>query len=76
MKELEKIYHKREKTIDVIMTYGTGFETREALRMVPTPVLDKWATETLDPKKKVSRKYSYANIKHFVLANWAKRRDT
>jgi hypothetical protein len=45
MKTLEKAYHEREKKIDVILTYGTEFETREALRMIPTLVVDKWATE-------------------------------
>jgi len=52
MKVLENLYHKREKKIDTIMTYGTGYETREALRMVPTPVLEKWATELSTRKVK------------------------
>ncbi len=52
MKGLEDVYHNREKKIDVIMTYGTGFETREALRMVPTNVLEKWAAELSKQKGK------------------------
>jgi len=52
MKELEKAYHEREKTIEVIMSHGTGFESREALRMVPTSILDKWAKELSSKKGK------------------------
>jgi hypothetical protein len=52
MKELEKAYHERERKINIIMTNGTGFETREALRMVPTPMLDKWAKELSTRKGK------------------------
>lgn len=52
MKELEKVYHEREKKITIIMTYGTGFETREALRIVPTNILEKWAAELSKGKEK------------------------
>jgi len=47
---LEKAYEKREKIIDVILEYGTGFETRKALRMIPTFILEKW-TKELSAKK-------------------------
>jgi hypothetical protein len=43
MTKLEKAYHQREKVIDKIMEEGTGFESREALRMFPTALLEKWA---------------------------------
>ncbi len=39
---LEKEYDGREKVIGRIMEYGTGIETEKALRMYPTPVLEKW----------------------------------
>jgi hypothetical protein len=45
MKELEKAYNRREKVIDRIMEAGTGFESREALRMFSTPLLEKWADD-------------------------------
>ena len=45
MMDLEKAYDKREHVIDVILEQGTGYETRKALRMVPTSILEKWAKE-------------------------------
>ncbi len=45
MNRLEKAYDKREKVIDLILTKGTGFESRKALRMFPTDLLGKWADE-------------------------------
>jgi hypothetical protein len=43
MSKLEKAYDKREKVIDLILNEGTGFESRKALRMFPTALLEKWA---------------------------------
>ncbi len=43
IEHMEKEYNEREKVIDRIMDYGTGIETEKALRMYPTPVLEKWA---------------------------------
>lgn len=45
MSTLERAYDKREKVIDLILTEGTGFESRKALRMFPTALLEKWADE-------------------------------
>jgi hypothetical protein len=45
MSSLDKAYDKREKVIDRILTEGTGFESRKALRMFPTSLLEKWADE-------------------------------
>ena len=42
IKELEKEYDQREKVIDRIMEYGTGIESEKALRMYPTPILERW----------------------------------
>lgn len=39
---LEKEYDKREKVIERILRFGTGLESAKALRMYPTPVLEKW----------------------------------
>ncbi len=43
MSKLEKAYDKREKIIDLILKEGTGFESKKALRMFPTAMLEKWA---------------------------------
>ncbi len=43
MNKLEKAYDRREKVIELIMKEGTGFESRKALRMFPTSLLEKWA---------------------------------
>jgi len=40
--KLEKDYDNREKVIGRILRYGTGIESEKALRMYPTPVLEKW----------------------------------
>jgi hypothetical protein len=45
MTKLERAYNDREKVIDLILKEGTGFESRNALRMFPTDVLQKWAEE-------------------------------
>jgi hypothetical protein len=45
MNKLEKAYDERERIIDVIMMEGAGFESRKALRMFPTDLLEKWADE-------------------------------
>lgn len=39
---LEREYEKREKVIERILRFGTGLESAKALRMYPTPVLEKW----------------------------------
>jgi hypothetical protein len=52
MNELEKAYNKREKVIGHILTDGNGLESRKALRMFPTALLEKWdeALRTSRPK--------------------------
>jgi hypothetical protein len=45
MKRLDRAYDEREKVIDRIMTEGSGFESRKALRMLSTPLLKEWAEE-------------------------------
>lgn len=45
MSKLEKAYDKREEIIDLILKEGTGFESRKALRMFPTSLLEQWAHE-------------------------------
>jgi hypothetical protein len=42
MDRLVKMYDEREKVINRIMEYGTGFESEKALRMYSTAVLRKW----------------------------------
>jgi hypothetical protein len=42
IEKLNKEYDEREKVINRIIEYGTGFETEKALRMYPTAVLRKW----------------------------------
>jgi hypothetical protein len=43
MTKLEGAYDEREHVIDLIIKEGTGFESRKALRMFPTDLLEKWA---------------------------------
>jgi hypothetical protein len=45
MNRLERAYDEREKVIDVVMKQGSGLESRKALRMFPTALLEKWAKE-------------------------------
>jgi len=45
MAGLEKAYDDRERLIDVILERGSGYETKKALRMIPTPTLESWAKE-------------------------------
>jgi nucleoid-associated protein YejK len=52
MAELDKAYEKREKVIDQILKEGTGFESRKALRMFPTSMLEKWLEELISSKPK------------------------
>jgi len=42
IEQLEKAYDEREKVIERIIEYGTGIESKKALRMYSTPVLKKW----------------------------------
>jgi hypothetical protein len=52
MDQLDRAYDKREKVIDHILTDGNGLESRKALRMFPTALLEKWdeALKTSRPK--------------------------
>jgi hypothetical protein len=43
MTKCERAYEEREKIINMILEEGTGFESRKALRMFPTDLLEKWA---------------------------------
>ena len=52
---LEKEYDQREKVIDRIMEYGTGIESEKALRMYPTPVLEKWEASLEAYKAKMTK---------------------
>jgi hypothetical protein len=54
MDELDKAYDKREKVIDHILREGTGFESRKALRMFPTSMLEKWLGELISTRPKRS----------------------
>jgi len=45
MTDLEKAYDDRERLIDLILERGSGYETKKALRMIPTPTLESWAKE-------------------------------
>jgi hypothetical protein len=52
MEQLERAYAKRERVIGLIMKEGNGMESRRALRMFPTALLEKWveALRTTRPK--------------------------
>jgi hypothetical protein len=52
MNELDKAYDKREKVIDHILEEGTGFESRKALRMFPTSMLERWLEELISTRPK------------------------
>jgi hypothetical protein len=51
MSDLEGAYEKRERLIDRIMKDGTGFEKRNALRMLPIEDIEKWVDELESPRK-------------------------